>query len=111
MCVYIYISLFSVFMIKILFFQDFPHSNVLYGYRIDGPHGWDQGHRFDSSIVVIDPYTKLVEGRRYFGDSREKLSGFLGTYDFDSSPFDWGDNYNLPNIPEVIKMPHVVVIH
>ncbi|XP_004299680.1 PREDICTED: isoamylase 3, chloroplastic-like [Fragaria vesca subsp. vesca] len=80
--------------------KDFPRSNVLYGYRIDGPHGWDQGHRFDSSIVLIDPYAKLVEGRRCFGDSREKLSGFLGTYDFDSSPFDWGDNYKLPNIPE-----------
>ncbi|XP_040367492.1 isoamylase 3, chloroplastic-like [Rosa chinensis] len=28
------------------------------------------------------------------------LGGFLGTDDFDSLPFDWGDNYKLPNIPE-----------
>ncbi|RXH92810.1 hypothetical protein DVH24_042584 [Malus domestica] len=80
--------------------QDLPRSNVLYGYRMDGPRGWHQGHRFDSSIVLVDPYTKLVEGRRIFGDTTKKLSKFLGTYDFDSLPFNWGDNYKLPNIPE-----------
>ncbi|XP_044511105.1 isoamylase 3, chloroplastic-like [Mangifera indica] len=80
--------------------KDLPRSNVLYGYRIDGPQGWNQGHRFDKNIILIDPYAKLVEGRRYFGDSSEKLSKVLGTYDFDSLPFDWGDNYKLPNIPE-----------
>ncbi|KAM1292708.1 hypothetical protein PS1_020000 [Malus domestica] len=80
--------------------KDLPRSNVLYGYRMDGPRGWHQGHRFDSSIVLVDPYAKLVEGRRMFGDTTKKLSKFLGTYDFDSLPFDWGENYKLPNIPE-----------
>ncbi|KAH9690574.1 isoamylase 3 [Citrus sinensis] len=80
--------------------EDLPRSEVLYGYRVDGPRDWHQGHRFDSSIVLIDPYAKLVEGRRHFGDASAKLSKFLGTYDFESLPFDWGDNYKLPNIPE-----------
>ncbi|GLT73053.1 hypothetical protein SLA2020_449390 [Shorea laevis] len=80
--------------------EDLPRSNVLYGYRIDGPRRWHQGHRFDSSIVLIDPYAKLVEGRRYFGDASNKFSRFLGSYDFDSLPFDWGENYKLPNIHE-----------
>ncbi|KAK7353040.1 hypothetical protein VNO80_18473 [Phaseolus coccineus] len=80
--------------------EDLPRSNVLYGYRIDGPQDWGKGHRFDSSIVLVDPYAKLVEGRRYFGDISTKLSKFLGTYDFDSLPFDWGENYKLPNISE-----------
>ncbi|KAK9270864.1 hypothetical protein L1049_026450 [Liquidambar formosana] len=80
--------------------EDLPRRNVLYGYRIDGPRDWHQGHRFDSSIVLIDPYAKLIEGRRYFGDPTNKMCKFLGTYDFDSLPFDWGDNYKLPNIPE-----------
>ncbi|KAK8642755.1 hypothetical protein V6N13_012088 [Hibiscus sabdariffa] len=75
-------------------------SNVLYGYCIDGPKNWDEGHRFDCNNVLIDPYAKLVEGRRTFGNPKHKLSKFLGTYDFDSSPFDWGDEYKLPNIPE-----------
>ncbi|KDO81054.1 hypothetical protein CISIN_1g0039772mg, partial [Citrus sinensis] len=80
--------------------EDLPRSEVLYGYRVDGPRDWHQGHRFDSSIVLIDPYAKLVEGRRHFGDASAKLSKFLGTYEFESLPFDWGDNYKLPNIPE-----------
>lgn len=77
---------------------------MLYGYRVDGPQNWNQGHRFDINIILVDPYAKLVEGRRYFGDASLKLSKFLGTYDFDSSLFDWGDNYKLPNIPEVPKL-------
>lgn len=79
--------------------QDLPRKNVLYGYRIDGPQGWHHGHRFDDRIVLLDPYAKFVEGRRYFG-GENKSSGFLGTYDFDSLPFDWGDDYKLPNILE-----------
>lgn len=80
--------------------EDVPRSNVLYGYRIDGPGEWHQGHRFDKNIILIDPYAKLIEGRRLFGDVSNKMSQFLGTYDLDSLPFDWGDNYKLPNIPE-----------
>ncbi|XP_057533480.1 isoamylase 3, chloroplastic isoform X2 [Amaranthus tricolor] len=79
--------------------EDLPRSNVLYGYRIDGPKDWGQGHRFDSSIVLIDPYAKFIEGRRLFGDPNNKISKFLGTYDFESPTFDWEDDVN-PNIPE-----------
>uniref|UniRef100_A0A7N0TFX7 Glycosyl hydrolase family 13 catalytic domain-containing protein n=1 Tax=Kalanchoe fedtschenkoi TaxID=63787 RepID=A0A7N0TFX7_KALFE len=82
------------------FIEDFPRSNVFYGYRVDGPKGWHEGHRFDNSVVLIDPYAKLVEGRRYFGDVSNKMSKFLGTYNFDELPFDWGPNYKLPNIHE-----------
>nr|GEV05107.1 isoamylase 3, chloroplastic isoform X1 [Tanacetum cinerariifolium] len=80
--------------------QDLPRSNAIYGYRIDGPQGSHQGHRFDNSVVLIDPYAKLIEGRRIFGDSTERFSKLHGTYDFSNSPFDWGENYAQPNIPE-----------
>ncbi|GMH00182.1 hypothetical protein Nepgr_002021 [Nepenthes gracilis] len=80
--------------------EDLPGSDVLYGYRIDGPQDWHQGHRFDDKIILIDPYAKFVDGRRVFGDASNKLSKFLGTYDFDSPPFDWGDDYVCPRIPE-----------
>lgn len=84
--------------------QGLPRSNVLYGYRMDGPRNWNEGHRFDGSTILIDPYAKLVEGRRVFGNAKEKMAKFFSTYDFDSSPFDWGDNYKLPNIPEVCEL-------
>ncbi|XP_071713677.1 isoamylase 3, chloroplastic [Rutidosis leptorrhynchoides] len=80
--------------------QELPRSNIIYGYRVDGPRDYDLGHRFDNSVVLIDPYAKLIEGRRIFGDSTDKSSEFYGTYDFVSQPFNWGDNYALPNIPE-----------
>lgn len=73
----------------------------MYGYRIDGPRGWHEGHRFDKNVILIDPYAKLVEGRRYFGDDRNKMSKFLGTFNFDERAFDWGANYKLPDIHEV----------
>ncbi|CAN7008768.1 unnamed protein product [Brassica rapa subsp. trilocularis] len=80
--------------------EDLPLRNVLYGYRVDGPGEWNQGHRFDSSILLLDPYAKLVKGRSFFGDSSQKFAQFYGTYDFETSPFDWGDDYKFPNIPE-----------
>ncbi|KAL8172344.1 hypothetical protein V2J09_024148 [Rumex salicifolius] len=77
-----------------------PRKDVLYGYRMDGPRDWKQGHRFEKDTVLVDPYSKLVEGRRYFGDKPDPVSKFLGTYDFDSPSFDWGEDYAYPNIPE-----------
>jgi isoamylase len=80
-----------------------PTSGVLYGYRVNGPQGWENGHRFDSSIILLDPYAKLVSGRNYFGVENDKPSQPFGTYDFDSAPFDWGVDYQLPNLPEVLQ--------
>ncbi|KAG6492938.1 hypothetical protein ZIOFF_047909 [Zingiber officinale] len=51
----------------------------------------DKGHHFDSSVILLDPYAKLVSIRKRFGDITDKMSMFLGTYDFTSSPFDWVD--------------------
>ncbi|KAG6402644.1 hypothetical protein SASPL_134846 [Salvia splendens] len=80
--------------------EGLPRSNVLYGYRVDGPRDWREGHRFDYKNVLLDPYAKLVEGRRVFGDASNKMSKCFGTYDFDGLPFEWGENYELPNIHE-----------
>lgn len=80
--------------------EDLPRHDILYGYRVDGPHDWHQGHRFDIKNILVDPYAKLIEGRRVFGDASNKLSTFFGTYDFDSLPFDWGEDYKAPGVPE-----------
>ncbi|KAK4428619.1 Isoamylase 3, chloroplastic [Sesamum alatum] len=80
--------------------EDLPRNNVLYSYRVDGSRDWHHGHRFDTRNTLLDPYAKLVEGRRIFADANNKMSKFFGTYDFDCLPFDWGENYKLPNIPE-----------
>jgi len=40
---------------------------VLYGWRVDGEGGWEAGHRWDASKVMLDPYAPLVAGRARFG--------------------------------------------
>lgn len=82
--------------------QGLPLNGVLYGYRVGGPQGWENGHRFDSKRVLLDPYAKFVDSRRRFGDAKCKFSHFLGTYDFSTSPFDWGADYQLPAVAEVM---------
>ncbi|MCP5469947.1 MAG: glycogen-debranching protein [Chlamydiales bacterium] len=41
-----------------IFVNDLPHDHS-YGYRIDGPR--INGHRFDNSLILLDPYAKSVD--------------------------------------------------
>jgi glycogen operon protein len=34
----------------------------LYGYRVDGPWAPEQGHRFDATRLLIDPYARALSG-------------------------------------------------
>lgn len=79
--------------------EELPLKGVNYGYHVDGPQGWQSGHRFDKNLVLLDPYAKLIEGRRFFGDESQKTSRFLGTYDL-TMQFDWEDDDNRTRIPE-----------
>lgn len=79
--------------------EGLPLNGVLYGYRVDGPQGWENGHRFDKSLILVDPYAKLICGRSFFGDSSQKNSGFLGTYDM-TLQFNWEDDDKRVRIPE-----------
>jgi len=83
--------------------EGLPGSGVCYGYRVEGDGGWDTGFRWDSSRVLLDPYAPLVSGRRRWAQRdaiehfKPKLgSTFLGTFDFDSEPFDWGSDDSRP---------------
>lgn len=39
--------------------DDFKLEDMLYGYRLDGPYSPQDGHYFDASLVVLDPYAKV----------------------------------------------------
>ncbi|GAQ84892.1 isoamylase [Klebsormidium nitens] len=80
--------------------KDLPKKGVLYGYKVSGEGGWETGLRWSPDTVLLDPYAKLVEGRRYFGQRDEEGLGVLGTYDLETEPFDWGEDYAPPAIPE-----------
>jgi glycogen operon protein len=38
-----------------------------YGFRMDGPFAPEEGHRFDPSRVLLDPYARAVAGREVWG--------------------------------------------
>ena len=46
--------------------EGLPKAGVLYGFRVDGQGGWETGHRWDPSKVMLDPYAPLIAGRRQF---------------------------------------------
>ncbi|CAI5951916.1 unnamed protein product, partial [Closterium sp. NIES-65] len=71
--------------------ENVPLCGMLYAYKVDGPKGWGEGHRFDPSLLLIDPYAPLVDGRRKFGDGSQRMAQMYGTFDFESEPFDWGE--------------------
>ncbi|HKZ04790.1 MAG TPA: glycogen debranching protein GlgX [Methylomirabilota bacterium] len=64
----------------------------LYGYRVDGPYEPQQGHRFNPSKVVLDPYAKAI-GRplrwddTVFGYRLGDDNADLARDDRDSAPF------------------------
>lgn len=55
---------------------ELDHENLEYGYRMDGPSDPQAGHRFDKSVVLMDPYARLISGRDVWGQ-----------------PPDWGHPY------------------
>ena len=86
----------------------------LYGYRVHGPYEPEQGHRFNPTKLLIDPYTRAVSGLIQWSDA---LYGYTvghsgGDLSFDTRDsaggmpkcvvidpaFTWGDD-RQPDIP------------
>ena len=94
-----------------------PPKDVLYGFRVAGEGGWDTPFRWDSTRVLLDPYARYVVGRARFGvrDEFEQFetkvgSRFLGTFDFTTTPFDWGPSYRKPALaPEDLVIAELAV--
>lgn len=55
--------------------EGLPRSGILYGYRVSGEGGWETGHRWDPTRVMLDPYAPLVAGRRRFA-VRDEIEQF-----------------------------------
>lgn len=79
------------------------YKKVFYAYRVDGPYDPKAGHRFNSDMILLDPYAKSLAGSEEWGarfaetDQNDRngheLRCRIGT-DF----FDWRDD-RPPNIP------------
>ena len=74
---------------------DLDYENIEYGFRMDGPFDPQQGHRFDKTKILMDPYSKLIVGRDVWG----KQPDWNNKYQYRSrvvfDDFDWGDDLPL----------------
>jgi isoamylase len=71
----------------------------LYGYRVEGPYEPEQGHRFNSNKLLLDPYAKAIAGSPEWRD--EMFAYVIGDEKADLS-FDTRDN--------AVFMPKAVVV-
>ncbi len=85
-----------------------------YGWRMHGPFAPRQGHRFNPSKLLVDPYARAYDGTLDYGaplyayphdrglddlafDERDDAAGMLKSVVVDPS-FDWGDD-RCPHVP------------
>jgi glycogen operon protein len=88
---------------------DLDYENLEYGYRMDGPNNFEQGHWFDQSKILLDPYAKVIGGRDAWGviPDWDDIYHHRGRIAFDD--FDWGNDRALEIPPEdqIIYEMHV----
>ncbi|XP_015955251.1 isoamylase 1, chloroplastic [Arachis duranensis] len=88
-------------------------KDMLYGYKFDGKFSPQEGHYFDSSRVVLDPYAKAVISRGEFGalgpdgNCWPQMAGMVPSSD--DNEFDWEGDLPLkyPQKDLVIYEMHV----
>jgi glycogen operon protein len=83
----------NVFTMTVL---DLDYTGIEYGYIMDGPFSPKEGHYFDPSKVLLDPYAKAVSGRDVWGEEPDWSVSFqhrgLITNDND---YDWENDRQL----------------
>jgi isoamylase len=68
-----------------------------YGFRVRGPYAPDEGHRFNSAKLLIDPYAKAIEGTVDWEHDANILPYVPnGEEDADFEPDDEDDSYAVP---------------
>lgn len=89
-------------------------AGFYYGYRVEGPYEPENGHRFNSNKLLIDPYAKAISG--FFNFDKDEIYSYeknqaddlsfskMNSADsvkgiiIDDSAYDWEDDIH-PRIP------------
>ncbi|MFZ2097442.1 MAG: glycogen debranching protein GlgX [Anaerolineales bacterium] len=71
------------------------YENIEYGYRMDGPFDPPQGHRFDFSKILMDPYAKAISGRAVWGSKPNWSNIYPHRSMLVFDDFDWGSDRPL----------------
>ena len=88
---------------------DMDYENTEYGYRLDGPFNAQEGHRFDASKILLDPYARAIGGRDVWAVQPDwnDIYQHRGRLVYDD--FDWNDDrpLEMPMEDLVIYEAHV----
>ena len=70
-------------------------EDIEYGYRMDGPFNPGEGHWFDRTRILLDPYAKAIGGRDVWGEEPDRHGKYpyRARIFFDDS--DWEDDHSL----------------
>ena len=74
---------------------DLDYENIEYGYRMDGPFDPRQGHRFDKTKILMDPYAKLIAGRDVWGKEPDWINNYQYRSRVVFDDFDWENDLPL----------------
>ncbi|MDZ8225095.1 glycogen debranching protein GlgX [Nostoc sp. ChiVER01] len=68
---------------------DLDYENLEYGYRMDGPFDPKEGHWFDTSKILLDPYAKIIGGRDIWGEKPDWDNIYQHRSRLAFDDFDW----------------------
>jgi glycogen operon protein len=88
---------------------ELDYEDIEYGYRMDGPFNPKEGHWFDQSKILMDPYAKLIGGRDIWGVTPDWNNIYQHRSKIAFDDFDWEDDRPLEIPPEdqIIYEMHV----
>ena len=83
---------------------DLDYETTEYGYLMDGPFNPQEGHRFDSTKILLDPYARAIGGRDVWGKQPDWNDVFPHRSRLVFDDFDWDDD-----LPLEIPMEDLVI--
>lgn len=79
---------------------DLDYENIEYGYRMDGLFNPQEGHWFDKTKILVDPYAKVIGGRDIWGKTPNKDDNYQHRARLAIDDFDWEEDHPLEIPPE-----------
>ncbi|MCM8756506.1 MAG: alpha-amylase family glycosyl hydrolase, partial [Candidatus Omnitrophica bacterium] len=71
------------------------YDNIEYGFRMDGPFDPKNGHRFDKTKILMDPYAKVIGGRDVWGVVPDWNNIYQHRARICFDDFDWENDHPL----------------
>ncbi len=88
---------------------DLDYECTEYGYRMEGPFSPQQGQRFDSTKILMDPYAKAIGGRDVWGTQPNWNDVYQHRSRLVYDDFDWDEDrpLEIPSEDLIVYEMHV----